>query len=93
MGLSNSFQDPLGNVPVLIVYGKACCLPIELEHKVYWATRMLNMNLEMAEKKRMLQLNELDELRQNAYDSSRIYKEKTKAWHDKHLMHNELKPG
>ena len=53
---------------------------------------MLNMNLEMARKKRMLQLNELDELRHNAYDSSRIYKEKTKAWHDKHLMHNELKP-
>ena len=41
----------------------------------------------------MLQLNELDELRQNAYDSSRIYNEKTKVWHDKHLMHNELKPG
>ena len=41
----------------------------------------------------MLQLNELDELRQNSYDSSRIYKEKTKAWHDNHLMHNELKPG
>ena len=55
---------------------------------------MLNMNFEMAGKKRMLRLNELDELRQNAYDSSRIYKEKTKAWHDKHLIHNEeMKPG
>ena len=54
---------------------------------------MLNLNFEMAGKKRMLQLNELNELRQNAYDSSRIYKEKTKAWHDKHLIHNELKPG
>ena len=54
---------------------------------------MLNINIEMAGKKRMLQLFELDELRQNAYYSSRIYKEKTKAWHDKHLMHNELKPG
>ena len=54
---------------------------------------MLNMNLEMAGKKRMLQLNELAKLRQNAYDSSRIYKEKTKACHDKHLMYNELKPG
>ena len=53
---------------------------------------MLNLNFEMDGKKRMLQLNELDELRQNAYDSSRIYKKKTKAWHDKHLMHNELKP-
>ena len=41
----------------------------------------------------MLQLNELDELRQNAYESSRIYKEKTKAWHDKHLLHDEMKLG
>ena len=79
--------------PYRIVYGKACHLPVKLEHKVYWAARMLNMNLEMVGKKRMLQWNELDELRQNAYDSSRIYKEKTKAWHNKNLMHNELKPG
>ena len=79
--------------PYRIVYDKACHLLVELEHKAYWETRLLNMNLEMAEKKRMLQVNELDELRKNAYDSSRIYKEKTKAWHDKHLMHNELKPG
>ena len=41
----------------------------------------------------MIQLNELDELRQNTYDSLRIYKEKTKAWHDKHQLHNELKRG
>ena len=51
------------------------------------------MNLEMAEKNRLLQLNELDELRHNAYDSSRIYKEKTKVWHDKHLVPSEFKPG
>ena len=81
-----SSKTPLGMSLHKIVYGKACHLPVELEHKAYWATRMLNMNLEIAGKKRMLQLNELEEFRHNAYESSRIYKEKTKAWHDKHLV-------
>ena len=79
--------------PYKIVYEKACHLLVELEHKAYWATRMLNMNLEIAKKKRMLQLNELVEFHHNSYESSRIYKEKTKAWHDKHLVQTEFKPG
>ena len=79
--------------PYKIVYGKACQLHVELEHKAYWATRMLNMNLEIARKKRMLKLNELEEFSHNAYESSRIYKEKTKVWHDKHLVKTEFNPG
>ena len=88
-----AFKTPLGMSSYRIVYGKAFHLLVKLEHKAYWATRMLNMNFEMAGKKRMLQLNELDELGHNAYDSSIIYKENPKALHDKNLMHNELKPG
>ena len=57
-----AFKTPLGMSTYKIIYGKACHLLVELKHKAYWVTRMLNMNLKMAEKKRMLQLNELDEL-------------------------------
>ena len=49
-----AFKTPLGMSLYQIVYGKAYHLPVELEHKEYWATRMLNMNLEIAGKKRML---------------------------------------
>ena len=79
--------------PYKIVYGKACHLPVEIEHKAYSATNMLNMDLEAADETRMLQLNKLVEFQQNAYESSKIYKEKTKAWHDEHIENKEFKPG
>ena len=51
------------------------------------------MNLEIVRKKRMFQLNELEEFHQNAYESLSIYKKKTKAWHDKHLVKTEFQSG
>ena len=38
-------------------------------------------------------MNELEELRNEAYDNARIYKEKTKRWHDKKIIRRELKAG
>ena len=85
-----TFKTPLGMSPFRIVYGKACHLPVDIEHRAYWATRILNMDSTVAGEKQMLQLSELDEFRNEAYENAHIYKENTKAWHDKHIMRKEF---
>ena len=57
---------------------------MELEHKADWVVRALNYDLKRAGEKRLLDLNEIDEIRQDAYESVVLYKEKTKKWHDHH---------
>ena len=85
-----TFKSPLGMSPFYLVYGKACHLLVELEHRAYWATRMLNINSKVVGEKRMLQLSELDEFHNEVYENTQIYKEKTKAWRDKHIMRKEF---
>ncbi|GJX62107.1 reverse transcriptase domain-containing protein [Tanacetum coccineum] len=80
-----TFKTLLGTTPFTIIYGKACHLPIELEPKAYWAIKNCNMDLTEAGANRFLQINELDKIRLDAYESSISYKERTKRWHDKRI--------
>nr|GFA88266.1 reverse transcriptase domain-containing protein [Tanacetum cinerariifolium] len=76
------FKTPIGCTPYKMVYGKSCHLPIELEHRAYWALKHVNFDLNTVGDHWKLQLNELNELRDQAYENSLIYKERAKKLHD-----------
>nr|GEY10507.1 reverse transcriptase domain-containing protein [Tanacetum cinerariifolium] len=88
-----AFETPVGCTPYRLVYGKPCHLPLELKHKAYWALKHANFDLKTTGDHRKLQLNELSELRDQAYENSLIYKERTKKLHDDNIKNRIFNIG
>nr|GEY86753.1 reverse transcriptase domain-containing protein [Tanacetum cinerariifolium] len=88
-----AYKTPIRFTPYKLVYGKSCYLPIELEHKAFWALKHVNFDLKTMGDHRKLQLNELNEVRDQAYKNSLIYKEKTEKLHDSKIKNHIFNVG
>ena len=92
-GFMTAYKTPIGMSPFRLMYGKPCHLPVKLEHGSFWAIKQCNIDIDDAGIHRKLQLNELEELCNKAYESSRIYNDKTKATHDKMILRKNFEIG
>ncbi|RVW59031.1 Retrovirus-related Pol polyprotein from transposon 17.6 [Vitis vinifera] len=87
-----AYKTILGMSPIVLSMAKHH-LPVEVEYKAWWAIKKLNMDLIRAGEKRYLDLNEMEELRNDAYINSKVAKQRMKKWHDQLISNKEFQKG
>ena len=88
-----AFKTPIGTTPYRLVYGKGCHLPVEVAHRALWAVKEVNTDYDAAGKERKLNLCELEELRDEAYECASAYKDKMKKVHDAKIRLKNFEVG
>jgi hypothetical protein len=76
-----------------LVYGKPYHLLVELEYKIYWVVKAFNSNLDDNSQLRKLQINELEELRNDANRNSKMHKKRIKMFYDKKILRKTFDVG
>ncbi|XP_076916249.1 uncharacterized protein LOC143575881 [Bidens hawaiensis] len=88
-----AYKTPIGTTPYRLVYGKGCHLPMELAHWAFWVIKKVNADYKEAGELRKLKLNEIEEIRDEAYECASVYKDKLKKVHDAKLRKRTFEVG